>query len=384
MRRTEYSFPADQYAEAKVTFTTGAEAAGTRPAVRCDINGNCYNAKLDTNLLTLFKVTGGNGSGLGTDGYLTESGVGVVTASAGNEYLVRISVSGTTVKGFVDGVEVASVTDSSLASGKPGVILTGNADQPTLDDFACTDATTTVPNFPWIVGAGQLTATTTALTPNKPTINADDIWLCVVETANQSLSLTTSNNFAQITNSPQGTGTAGGTTATLLAVYYVRATGSQASPVFADPGDHTIGRIIVVRGCIASGNPVNISAGDVASSASTSVTIPGATTTADNCLVLAIVSSVTDTATSQASGWTNSNLASLVEEIDNWNTTGNGGGFAIASGVKAIAGSYGSTTATLATSSVQGRISLALTPGDTYPAAHAESLGFSYNPLLRM
>ena len=75
---------------------------------------------------------------------------------------------------------------------------------------------------------------------------------------------------------------------------------------------------------------------------------------------MAIVARAADSSSAQLSGWTNSNLTSLTERVDGGTTSGNGGGFGVATGVKATAGAYGTTTATLSTSSVQGRMSIAL------------------------
>ena len=88
----------------------------------------------------------------------------------------------------------------------------------------------------------------------------------------------------------------------------------------------------------------------------------GATTTVANTLVVTIVANSSDTASARTSGWTNSNLTGLTESIDNNTNNGNGGGFGVATGVKATAGAYGTTTAALATSSVQARMSIALRP----------------------
>jgi hypothetical protein len=214
---------------------------------------------------------------------------------------------------------------------------------------------------PTYQAAGSAVSGTGAITPAWPTHQSGDVALLIVESANQAITLSTPAGFAAVTNSPQGTGTAGGTSATRLTVFWKRATTSaEPNPTVADSGDHQIARIITFRGVVASGNPWDVTAGNVASSASTSVSIPGATTTVANTLVVAIVTNGTDTSSAQAGSWANSNLTSLTERVDGGTTSGNGGGFAIATGVKATAGAYGTTTATLSTSSRQGRMSIAL------------------------
>jgi len=230
---------------------------------------------------------------------------------------------------------------------------------------------------PTYQAAGAVVGGTGAQTAAWPIHQSGDVALLIVETANEAVTLSTPAGFVEVTNSPQGTGTAGGTSATRLTVYWKRATTSaEASPRVADSGNHQIAQIITFRGVIASGNPWDITAGNVASSASTSVSIPGATTTVANTLVVTIVCNGTDTTTAQTSGWTNANLTSLTERVDNANTSGNGGGFGVATGVKATAGAYGATTATLVTSSTQGRISIALKPSTVVTGTVSGGAGY--------
>jgi hypothetical protein len=217
---------------------------------------------------------------------------------------------------------------------------------------------------PTFQAAGTAQAGAGALTVAWPTHQANDIGLLVIETANQAVTLgTNAGDWTPVTNSPQGTGTAGGTAATQLAVFWSRATSSTMGSVgINDSGNHERAQILTFRGVITSGNPWDVTAGNVAATASTAVSIPGATTTVENTLVVAIVANGTDTTTGQTSGWTNANLTGLTEQADGNASNGNGGGFGVATGVMATAGAYGATTATLATSSVQGLMSIALRP----------------------
>jgi len=214
---------------------------------------------------------------------------------------------------------------------------------------------------PTYQAVGSAASGTGAVTPVWPAHQSGDVALLIVESANQTITLSTPAGFAEVTGSPQGTGTAAGTSAVRLAVFWNRATSSSmANPVVADSGNHTIARIITFRGAVATGNPWDVTAGNVASSASTSVSIPGATTTVANTLVVAIVARANDSSSAAASAWANANLTSLTERVDGGTTSGNGGGFAAATGVKATAGAIGNTTATLSSSTVQGRMSIAL------------------------
>jgi len=218
-----------------------------------------------------------------------------------------------------------------------------------------------IPAIPWYVGAGpkiEGTGNVAPLLPDNRQLN--DILLLFVETANETVA--TPSGWSVMADSPQGTGTAGGAASTRLDVFWKRVVGTEVAPTITDPGDHVIAQILCFRGCIDSGNPWDVTSGDVAAGASTSVSIPGDTTTTANCLVVLAVANATDTAVAQTSGYTNANLANLTELVDVNTTQGNGGGFAVITGEKAAAGAYTTTTATLATSSVQGRISIALKP----------------------
>lgn len=491
MRRIESSFPDDQYAQAKCSFTTGANSAQWGVACRIGSSGEGYHAYYDnTNSVTLRRRSSG-----GTNTFINSA---TITAAASTLYTLKIEAIGSTIKVYHEGVQVLSETDATFTSGRPALYWNGNTDRPDCDDFECSDPAgqfaapdsdvsnagswtttnlfekvdeatasdadfisspsapsnaacvlglsnvtdpvsstghklrvryrkaagsshqmnltyrllqggtqigtwtatdigtsfttgeqtltggeadsitdysdlrvelsankvTTSPAAPTFVAAGAVASGVGTIAPAIPAgVLANDILLLFVESANQTISLTTANGFAEVTTSPQGTGTAAGTAATRLAVYWKRATGSDSAPTVADSGDHQVGRIIAIRGCKTSGDPWNVTpAGDVAATASTSVTIPGVTTSVNNCMIVVAVSNATDTTTAQTSAWTNSNLSSLTERIDSNATAGNGGGFGVATGILATAGATGSTTATLATSSVQGRMCIALEP----------------------
>src|SRR5437773_11726350 len=127
--------------------------------------------------------------------------------------------------------------------------------------------------------------------------------------------------------------------------------------------DHQIAQIITFRGVVATGNPWDVTAGDVTPSTTTAVSIPGATTTVQDTLVVAIVSNGSDLSAAQIPGsFTNSDLSSVTKRQDNQTTASGGGGFTVATGSKALAGAYGPTSATLGFSSLQGRMSIALRP----------------------
>lgn len=193
------------------------------------------------------------------------------------------------------------------------------------------------------------------------TIGATDILLLPVLSADGGAAAPAAGGWAHIPDSPQFAG--GGTLATRveLAIFWVR--GDPGSdPVILDTGNHQFGVIIRVPGCITTGNPWDVTAGDLIATADTAVSIPGDTTTVVDCLVLAFGSSAFDSTTPQFSSWANASLSSFAELVNIATDVGNGSALGVATGIKAAAGAYSATTATLANSSKQGRISIALKP----------------------
>jgi hypothetical protein len=221
--------------------------------------------------------------------------------------------------------------------------------------------------------SGAFTPGTGTITPPYPaSMAANDVCLLVVESENQAIFLTTANGFAEVNPgvwSPQSAGTAATSPASRLAVYWKRTVGGDTAPTVADSGDHTTGQIHCFSGVITSGNPWDTGAGGNDGGANdTTGRIPGSTTTvADTLIVLITSTSNNGTSTTQCSGWTNADLANLTERTDNTNTSGLGGGHCLATGDRAVAGSYTTTTVTLANTSYKGAMSLALKPTPTNP-----------------
>lgn len=219
-----------------------------------------------------------------------------------------------------------------------------------------------VSDLPYVASVGATAGGGGDVSPQLPPgWQENDIFLLVVESANQAASAPA--GYASVTNSPQGTGSAGVAGGTRLSVFWKRATSSESAPTVADTGDNTFAAILALRGCLTSGDPWEASAGDVASSASTSVTFPAVTTLGADRLIVNIVAHDIDAAgVSQASAWANSTLRFLVPLLDDTTSSGSGGGLAVAVGAMDSAGSTGTTTATLASSVTQGRITLAFPP----------------------
>jgi hypothetical protein len=198
-----------------------------------------------------------------------------------------------------------------------------------------------------------------------PTHAAGHIGLLVTITANQPLAVPT--GWALAPGMPIGTGTAGAAGAVGLNVWWKRAA-SNAEPdvTLPDAGAHVLARIITYIGGIDSGNPFDVG-GSVANTSvsSTSVAIPGATTTSPNCRIVLLAANAVISATTQYVGLA---AADLTEVATRTNTNASflsgatGGGYLVGDGLKAAAGARGVATATQNTASAQAHASFALLP----------------------
>jgi hypothetical protein len=237
---------------------------------------------------------------------------------------------------------------------------------------------------PAYVGSGAIAASLSAITPPLPgNLVTDDILLLFLMTNNQVITIPTPNGgtWTEVAGSPQGTGVEGADAASRLTVFWSRYNGTQGNPMTSDSGQQQIGRIHAFRGCIATGDPWDVTAGGVEGTSDTSGSIPGNTTTVANCLVVLAmaIEEPDETGTSQFSAWTNADLENITERSDNTSNVGNGGGLGVATGQKATAGTYGATAVTTVVSTMKAMMSIALKPpaaegGGTTPQNFSGSL----------
>lgn len=220
-------------------------------------------------------------------------------------------------------------------------------------------------NPTWKAG-GQVVIATSAqsLTPVWPAHQAGDIGFLILSGLGvNNYTLSTPSGFVEVTGSPQKDATV--STSSRLQVWWCRASSSaMAPPVIADAAsdDAKVAAIVVIRGAAASGNPWDVTAGDAPAAAGTAITFPGVTTTVANTLIMNILAHRVDSDAAQVSGWANADLTGLTEHFDYDSITSLGYGIAIATGVKAAAGAVSGTTATLATSATQARLTIAVKP----------------------
>lgn len=151
-------------------------------------------------------------------------------------------------------------------------------------------------------------------------------------------------------------------TVTKLSAMGRRLQSGDTAPTIADVGNHQMARMIVVNGCKTSGDPwTSVVSSELTSD--TSVSCPALTTSVNDCLIFAAFSTGRDVAsTAEASAWTNASLSSVTERMDDWTSSGLGGGFAMATGGLATAGSTGNTTATVALANFKALMTVALLP----------------------
>ena len=181
-------------------------------------------------------------------------------------------------------------------------------------------------------------------------LEANDVLLLVVETANQSVNVTeagSAGTWTQIPDSPQGTGTAAGTTSTALTVFWARYPGTGTTgPTISDSGDHQIAAIHAFRGVATSDDPFDVTSGNIDATSDTSLSATGDTTTVANTLVV-IAAALMDDAQNFGGTWTNADLSSITVRANEGTSAGNDGRLGVVTGKKTTAGAYGATTNTL-------------------------------------
>ena len=214
--------------------------------------------------------------------------------------------------------------------------------------------------------AGAVASGTAAITPGMPSgVLTNDILLCILKThGGEAITVSGgTETWAEVADSPQNIAAQ-----VRLTVFWARASqNNPTSPTTSDSGNHQLGRIIAVSGVRTSGNPWDVTSGGTDTTSNTAGSITGDTTTLADCLVAAIMATnqPDSTGTTNFSAWTNADLASITERVDNTSSVstgvGTGAGIGAATGAKATAGSYAATTVTLAAAAQKCFITIALT-----------------------
>ena len=209
------------------------------------------------------------------------------------------------------------------------------------------------------VGA-QVNSTGASVSAAWPTHLTNDIGLVVIETSGNSANLTPPAGWVALPGTPV---TDVATTAgSKLHVWWKRAASAAEAAVATGAGtDHVLARLYTFRGCVTTGNPWNVITTGTKTTASTTATVPALTTTLDDTLITMIVGRPNDAATTTSFGVpVNANLTGLAERGEAGSTSGNGGGFVVSSGVKALPGATGTSTLTKTVSTTDTYVVLAL------------------------
>lgn len=204
---------------------------------------------------------------------------------------------------------------------------------------------------------------TGAISPNFSATGrqAGDMLLIAVETANETPGTPSGFALAPGSDNPQSQGTAAAAGGVRGTVFIKTSDGTETTATVGDSGNHQIAAGIVIRPSGgATALEVAVLAGGTVTSATTSGVFGGVTTTDNNCLIVTCVFSDFDTTGSQWSGIANAALGSVTERFDRATSQGVGGGVAIFTGTKEVAGATGNSTATGGNSTVYNWITLAI------------------------
>jgi hypothetical protein len=220
--------------------------------------------------------------------------------------------------------------------------------------------------MPTVYNVGTVSAVVGgACTPGIPAATTtNDILLLFVEAANEPLNAIT--GYTRI-----GSGAvvqAAGLVTDLSAFYKVAGASESAPSITSTPQNHLIARIIGVRSADTAA-PIHVVNTGLDNTTGVTFAVPGVTTTVADCLVFVALSTGTDSNTATASGHTNANLGSITERIDNWTSSGNGGGINVCSGTKATAGATGTTSVTVSVGNTKATMTFAVQGATAEPPA---------------
>lgn len=215
---------------------------------------------------------------------------------------------------------------------------------------------------PTVVNVGAVISALGSITPAYPaSLAVNDIILGVGESnGGQNYPTADTSGFAHVSSDGSPVSPVVEGVNTQLTVIWRRYDGTGTAHAWGDSGDHNIGRYIAIRGCPTTGNPWNVVGVASSATSSTAATFPGQTTTVLDTLVLEIIATGTDIGTGQLATITNGNYTSITSRMNDWTTSGAGGGFAMLSGLKATTGATGASTGTLATAATKAYMTLVM------------------------
>lgn len=266
-----------------------------------------------------------------------------------------------------NGGTLALITGTKATAGSVGATTAtlANNSQKVYLTLALLPTDAAAPSEPWVtdVVSVQLNVAGVTHSWSANSVDVDDIIVVVCETSGgEAVSIPA--GYTEFTDSPQNSGS--GTTTRLTAMWK-RSDGTETGVTIADPGDHLLSIAFIIRGCHTSGDPYDVTSGGTETTADTSLSIPGATTTKANCLIIMLATNGSDVgANAYAKAWANADLTQVQGVYGVSTNVGNGGAIDVGRGVKAAAGSYGNSTATLIASFEKAYMTIA------FKAPHAE------------
>lgn len=222
---------------------------------------------------------------------------------------------------------------------------------------------------PAVVNVGTVASGTTTITPAKPAGAAVGHFLVTLAESVGNQIYTLPTGWAHFLNSPVNLDT----TTRLTTIY--RFDDGSAAPALALPGgNHAVGRMIAISGVRATGNPWDVAPSPVTEAvADTSATWNAVTTVTNECLMLFCIATGRDIANTAEMGALTggTGLTSVTERMDNWISTGTGGGMGLVTAEKLTAGSTGTPGATMVGTDGKALLTVALAPAPAAPPSGA-------------
>lgn len=173
------------------------------------------------------------------------------------------------------------------ASGAIGTTTGGNQTS-TICVFAVVEILgDTNGDCPYVIADSGLSRTSGTPNPTLPSATAtDDIILLFYQDQNDGAPATPTGWTAKANDNINGVG---------LYLFWRRADGTaNDNPTLNDSGTYNAARLLVIRGCVKSGDPFDFVATNTVGSGA--ATFPGGTTTDDGCLIIDYVANDTDSA----------------------------------------------------------------------------------------
>lgn len=221
---------------------------------------------------------------------------------------------------------------------------------------------------PVYLGIGAAGAGVGVFTTAWPTRHqAGDLGILVLESSGSDATVTPSG-WAHVPGSPV-VDIADATGSKLQVLWRFATSDTEADVSVPDPGDHGVARILSFRFVRQDITPGRAYATDTKIVASGIITYPSITTLSPNCLIMCIATRPDDASgTTIFSAFSNANLSGVIEAGEAGTTNGNGGGFVVNLGQRAVMGSIGASTGTSSVSVTNAVMTLALEPSYALPA----------------